>query len=113
MTREREPKLTSRMQGAVDELKMLVRSRYPDATFRVARSPEDAKSIDIWTSVDLDEPDQVMDLVTDRVLELLVEEELPVHVVPVRTPQRAAKVRADQLKERQLASGVPVDIAAV
>ena len=112
MTREREPRLTPRMQQAVAELKELVRSRYPEASFRVARSPEDGRSIDIWTSVDLDEPDEVMDLVVGRVMELLIDEGLPVHVVPVRTPERAEKARAAQVREHQLASGVPVDIAA-
>jgi|SRR6266508_3716317 len=88
MTTEREPKLRPRMQAAIAELKGLVRQRYPEATFRVARSPEDPRSIHLMTTVDVEDRDEVMDVVIDRLVELQSEENLPIHVIPVRPRER-------------------------
>ena len=41
-------------------------------------------------------PDDVMDLVADRLLELQVDQGLPVHVVPLRTPARTTAIRQPQ-----------------
>lgn len=72
------------MQHALDSLKALVRERYPEATFEVVASPDDPESVDLITTVDLEDPDEVVDLVIDQVLHFQLEECLPVHVIPVR-----------------------------
>jgi len=83
---ELEPK----MQAAADELTALVRARYPEAQFRLSRSEEDSAIIHLTTIVDVDDPDEVADLVIERMNELLVDEDLPIFVIPIRTPDRVA-----------------------
>ncbi|HTE84546.1 MAG TPA: hypothetical protein VK821_07420 [Dehalococcoidia bacterium] len=80
----RKPKLAPRMRQAVSELKRLLAKQYPEATFRVGRSPEDAAIVHLITVVDVPDTTQVVDLVLDRVLQLQVEEKLPIHVIPMR-----------------------------
>jgi hypothetical protein len=47
-------------------------------------------------TVDVDDADAVLDIVIDRVMELQIEEGLPVHVIPLRTPERVAALRRAQ-----------------
>jgi hypothetical protein len=49
--------------------------------------------VHLTTIVDLDDPDEVLDLVINRMMELQVEDKLPVYVIPVRTPERVAALR--------------------
>ncbi len=77
-------RLAPRMQEAVGELKRLLSKHYPEATFRVGRSPEDAAIVHLITVVDVPDTTEVVDLVLDRVLQLQVEENLPIHVIPLR-----------------------------
>jgi hypothetical protein len=85
------------MRQAVDELQLLIRQRYPDATFSVVRSPEDPRIVHLMTTVDVPDTTEVVDAVLDRVLALQIEERLPVHVIPVRPRERVlAMLRAEQ-----------------
>jgi hypothetical protein len=88
MTQEREPSLNPRLQQAVDELTQTIRQRYPDASFRLARGIDEPDQVHLWTTVDLDDPDEVLDLVLDRLLELEIDEGIPLYVIPIRTPER-------------------------
>lgn len=76
-----------RIQHAVDELQNMIRGRYPTASFEVAQG-DDPTGTYVTATVDLDDPDEVMDVVIDRLLEIEIDEGLPVYVVPVRTPDR-------------------------
>ena len=110
MTREREPRLTAKMQGAVGELEELIRGRYPDASFRVVRSPDDGRSVHLLATVDVEDRDEVMDLVVDRVMQLQIEDGLPLHVVPVRTRELAERLLREQRLRPHSAHDVPEDI---
>lgn len=101
MRGKHEPKLSARLQEAVEELKLLVGSRFPEAEFRVYRSPDDRHSIDLIATVDFEDQDEVMDVVIERVLELL-EAGVAVHVVPVRPVLRNQTIRTAM---RRTASG--------
>ncbi len=91
------PKLRPRMQQAVEELKGLVLERYPGATFRVAHSPEEPRIVHLWTTVDVEDTDEIMDVVIDRVTRLQTDEGLPIHVIPVRPRERVlAALRASK-----------------
>ncbi len=94
MKTTREPKLRPRMQQAVEELKGLVREHYPEAGFRIARSPADPRIIHLWATVDEDS-DIVMDAVIDRMMEMMIEDKLPIFVIPVRPRERALTMRAE------------------
>ncbi len=72
-----------RIQHAVDELKETIQDHYPDAQFH-AGAGGDPIGVYLTAIVDIDDPDVVMDLVLDRLLQLQVKEELPVYVIPIR-----------------------------
>jgi hypothetical protein len=85
-----------RMLAAIKELKELVRSHYPEATFSVGGGTDDPEAVHIYATVDIEDTDPVVDVVLERELELFAEG-LPVHVIPLRTPERNAAIfRAQQ-----------------
>lgn len=90
---------TPQNRVAVAELAELISKHYPEATFRVSASPEEPKVIHLYPVVDLIDTDEVVDLVIDRELELQ-DEGVPIHVIPLRTPERNAEVRAQLAKAR-------------
>lgn len=92
------------MQQAVEELEGLVLSRYPTASFEAGPGEDDPSGIYITATVDVDDPDEVVDLVIDRMLELQIEQGLPVYLVPIRTPERVAKLRQEQAERHPVAS---------
>jgi hypothetical protein len=76
-----------RIQRAISELKGLISSRYPMATFAVSLG-DDPEGVYLTATVDVEDTDAVMDVVIDRLLELQVDEGLPVYVVPIRPLER-------------------------
>src|SRR5262249_16718266 len=82
-----EPKLAA----AVDELKSLISSRYPTTTYEVTAG-EDPDGLFVTTTGDVHDPDTVVDLFIDRLLELEIDEGLPLYVIPIRTPERRAAI---------------------
>jgi hypothetical protein len=97
--KENKPQPDSDIQQAANELKELIRSHYPHATFALSRG-EDPDGYYLETVVDLDDPDEVMDLVVDRLLELQVDQGVPLHVLPLRTPARRQKLIRAQATTR-------------
>lgn len=81
-------RLDPRAEHALEELRALVRQRYPTARFVISRGEDDPQSIHLLAEVDVDDPDEVLNVVIDRVVELQVDEQLPIHVIPLRTPER-------------------------
>ena len=95
-----QPITDPRMPAAINELTELVRSHYPEATFSVSHGTDDPEAVHIYATVDLEDTEPVVDLVFERELELLAEG-LPVHVIPLPTPERnAAILRAQQEARR-------------
>lgn len=94
MKTEREPRLSPRMQRGIEELKGLIQQRYPDAAFEVTCSPEDRHIVHLKPVVDVEDRDEVMDVVIDRMMELQIDEHLPLFVVPVRSAARNEAMRA-------------------
>ncbi|SRR6266496_1873766 len=93
-----EEELDERVQAAIAELQSTIASRYPTATFSVSRGHDEPENIHLTVVADVDDTDEVLDFVIDRVVELQVDERIPVHVIPVRTPERilaAMSARAD------------------
>jgi hypothetical protein len=96
---EEQPITDPRVLAAVNELEELVRSRYPEASFRMGRGQDDPEAVYIYATVDLEDTEPVVDLVIERELELL-EEGLPVQVIPLRTPERNAAIWREQERAR-------------
>lgn len=88
MSQEQLERFGPRVTGAVQEIEGLVREQYPTATFELSRDADDAESILLWATVDVDDPDEVGDLVLDRLLEMQLDEGIPLHLIPIRTPER-------------------------
>jgi hypothetical protein len=79
------------VQAAARELKTTILGKYPAATFRLSRAADDQRSWNLWTMVDIEDPDDVSDLVTERALDMRVEEGIPIHVVPIRDREKMTR----------------------
>jgi len=84
------------MEKAVNELKGSICERFPQASF-VVEEGFDPKGIYLVTTVDIVDTDEVMDVVGDRLVELQVDESLPIYVTPLRPIQRVVA----ELRERE------------
>jgi len=104
MTHEPHPPSDPALQQAVAELQHLITTHYPGTTFTVGPGSDDLEGTYITATVDLDDPDDVIDLVIGRVLAFQVEDGLPIHVVPIRTPERVAQLQHDRASRQHLAS---------
>ncbi len=89
MTIEQSPLTDPKMQAAIAELQNLILDHYPTATFTVGAA-EDPEGIYMRAVMDIDDTDDVIALILDRLVDLQVQDELPLYVVPVRTPERIA-----------------------
>ena len=79
--------LTPRMQEAVEELKRFITERFPQAVF-VVEEGFDPEGIYLITTVDIADTDDVIAVVGDRLIELQVDEGLPLYVTPLRPINR-------------------------
>ena len=77
-----------RLQAALEELRGIIGRHVPTATFTVTRG-EDPTGIYLTPVVDVEDWDEVTDVFLDRLIELQVEEGLPVYVIPDQPPERA------------------------
>jgi hypothetical protein len=98
---ERIEEISPPMRQALKELEGIIGHRYPTATFDISRGEDDPEVVHLTTTVDLDDPDEVLDLVITRVMKLQVEEKLPLYVIPVRTPERVAALRRVLAENKQ------------
>lgn len=103
MSAEYEASLEPRRQRAINELTHLVKHAYPNASFAVEPAEDAPEITHIVATVDIDDPDLVVDLVIDRMLELQIDEGIPVHLIPIRTPQRTAALQSRQREDRSVA----------
>lgn len=97
MSAERLPNIDRRMQAALDELQGLIRARYSQATFSVAHG-EDPEGIYLRTTLDIEDVEDVLDAVRDRLFELQVEEGLPVYVIPLEPIERVVQTTRARIR---------------
>ena len=83
-----------RVQAALADFERLIRDRYPEATFEVTHGGE-PDGIYLTATVDLEDTLDVLDAIMDRLLEVQVDEYLPVYVIPVR-PDGSRHVTANR-----------------
>lgn len=84
-----------RMKAAVDDLQELILTHYPSTTFTVGEA-EEPDGVYMRAIVDVDDTDDVIDVFLDRLVDLQVEDNLPIYVVTVRTPERIAAFHQQQ-----------------
>jgi hypothetical protein len=87
------------IQAAIEELKGLISKRFPTAQFQVYEG-DDPHGIYLETTVDLEDTDEVMDVIVDRLVDMHVEG-IPVYTSTLRTPEREEAVRRQLREERQ------------
>ncbi len=109
MSEERRQHSTLTLQQAVVELEHLIQAHYPGTVFAVGSGGDDPDGTYITATVDLEDPDEVLDLVIERLLWLQVEERLPVYIIPIRAPERVAELRRQQHRgQRVIAPHAPL-----
>jgi len=87
MSQKRSVPLSPAIEKAVNELKGTIAERFPQASF-VIEEGFDPKGIYLVTTVDIADTDEVMDVIGDRLVELQVDEGLPIYVTLLRPIQR-------------------------
>jgi hypothetical protein len=93
--------ITPRMEEAIAEMKERISRRFPTTTYEMYQG-EDPVGIYLVAIVDTDDREEVMDLFLDRLVDLQVDEGLPLFVIPERTPERNAAVLAERREARRL-----------
>lgn len=89
----------SRMDAAVAEMQQLILSHFPETTFTVGEW-EDPDSVYMRAIMDIDDTDDVIEVILDRLVDMQVEENLPIYVVPIRTPERRAAAQERERRDR-------------
>lgn len=101
MSLEHDEHLDPRTQLAIDEVCGVIQQHYPGAQFQITRGHDEPVNVHLVTTVDLDDPDEVLDRVNDRLVELQVDERIALYVIPVRPPERIlASLQAERRPER-------------
>jgi hypothetical protein len=78
-----------RMTAAIAEMQQLISTAFPNASYITAHQ-NDPEGIQLIAIVDIEDTDRVVDCFIDRLLTLQVDERIPLYVIPVRSPNRAA-----------------------
>lgn len=78
-------------QAAIADLEGLIRGAYPSTTFRVRAGADDPGATYLVATVDVEDPDVVGDLVEDYLLDLQLNQGVPVYVLPIHPPERVAE----------------------
>ncbi len=89
----------ARIQAALAELRGMIEAEFPTATFQIYRG-EDHEGTYLQATVDVDDTDDVIDVFIDRLVDMQIEERLPVYVVPVHTPERVDRLIAEAARRR-------------
>lgn len=85
MTAERLPGRDLRLHSALEELRGLILRHYPEARFEISRGIDDPEAVHLIAAVDVDDLDEVVDLVIERMMEIQIEDGLPIFVIPTRS----------------------------
>lgn len=102
MNSDRTPMDDPRIEPAIEEIKALILARYPEASFEVSRGG-DPEGVHLTATVDVEDSDEVVDLYIDRLIDLQVEERLPLYVLALQPFERiAAQVEAELARSPRL-----------
>jgi hypothetical protein len=104
--------LEARRQHAVTELIHLIQAAVPSATFRLRPGIDDPEATYLVATVDIDDPDAVLDVVAERLLALQVDEGVPVHVLPIHPSQRIEATMQQVRRQQQAGALLPHAAAA-
>ena len=88
-----------RIKEVIHELEGLITAHFPQAAF-VVEEGFDPEGVYLITTVDIDDTDEVIAVVGDRLVELQVDEGLPIYVTPLRPIERVVA----ELRKREAAT---------
>lgn len=91
----KKERCSTTIQHRTEELQAIIRTRFPEADFRVSQRKEPVAGIYVETFVDPDHVDEVFDLVGDRTADISIEDGLMFIVLP-RPKERAAAAGPSQ-----------------
>jgi hypothetical protein len=106
MSQKQSVPLSQAMEKAINELKGTIAKRFAQASF-VVEEGFDPKGIYLVTTVDIADTDEVMDVIGDRLVELQVDEGLPLYVTPLR-PLRRVLADLRELEQATSPSRLPL-----
>ena len=89
-----------RIQAARAEMRGMIQAVFPTTTFQVYRG-EDPHGVYLRAIVDVEDTDDVIDVFIDRLVDIQVEERLPLYVIPMHTPERVARLVAEAERRRR------------
>src|SRR5262245_12427963 len=90
---------TPQMAAAIAEIERMILAQYPAATFVVGNG-DDPVGTYLTAAVDVDDLDEVFDVVVERLLEMQVDEYLPLYVLAVHPIERVFAELHNQPPER-------------
>jgi hypothetical protein len=99
MTTTSELLADPKVQAAIAELQQMILAQFPTTEFTVGEA-SDPEGVLVRAIVDVDDPDEVTNVIIDRMVDIQVDDHLPIYVVPLRTPARDAALRAQQAAAR-------------
>ena len=99
MTNTDELLANPEIQSAIAELQHLILARFPETEFIIGEA-SDPEGVLIRAIVDVDDPDEVSAVFIDRMVDIQVDDHLPVYVVPLRMAGREAALREHQAGAR-------------
>jgi hypothetical protein len=76
-----------------------ISAHYPATTFAMRPGVDAPEATYLLATIDVADPDEVLDLVVDRLLRLQLDEGLPIYVLPLQTSARVAQT-AEQRSTR-------------
>lgn len=96
MNEEVQIQITPRAQAALDELQEMIAAHFPQAEFATQKRLDPA-GIYLVATVDIDDTDEVVEIFGDRLVDIQVEEGIPVYVTVLQPRERVMA----QLREQQ------------
>jgi hypothetical protein len=81
-------RISKRERDGLERLATLIRERYPDAEFAVERGIDDPRAVHLLTTVDVEDTDEVVDYIIEPQMEMMIEEDLPLFVIPFQRRTR-------------------------
>ena len=88
--------LDEQMRRAIAEVQGLILTRYPGAVFTLAHG-DDPEGTYLRAIVDVEDVEEVIDAFGERLLELQVEEGLPLYVIPLEPEERVLQTLRDRV----------------
>ena len=107
MTTQSTRPIPERIQDALQTLKDLIHVRFPEAMFTVF-DHDDPPGVYLRAIVDVDDTDRVRDLYLDRLVEMQVDEGLPIYVITVPPRWRVASMIEEERRRAGKSSTVSV-----